>query len=67
MKKSKNEDQKFHFENGLLKELRNNAAPINKSIVKEARKTAKKAAGKKAPKSILSQLPKAALKRLLAE
>ena len=58
---------KFHFENGLLKELRLKAAPVNSKVAKSARQEAKKASKTKAPKSVLSKLPKSVLRRLFPE
>lgn len=65
MKRTKNIG-KFHFENGLLKELRAKAAPVNQNIVRTARSTAKKAANKTPPKSVLASLPRCVLRRLIA-
>lgn len=59
---------KFHFKNGLLKELRANAAPVDKKLQRSARAVATKAAKKsKPPKSVLSSLPGSILRRFVTE
>jgi hypothetical protein len=66
MKGSKKTD-KFHFANGLLREMRSKAAPMNKSVAKSASSAARKAAKKTPPKSVLSSLSGSVFRRLLAE
>lgn len=66
MKKVK-ENDKFHFENGLLREIRKKASPVDRSIERKASKVAAKASSKRAPKSVLAKVSKVALKRLIAD
>lgn len=65
-KKTQRKSDKFHFENGLLKKLRAKAAPLNKIVAEKARNTSARAAKKTPPKSILSDVPKSTIRKMLS-